>query len=301
MELRTLRYFVAAADAGSVNAAAPLVHVTQPAISRQLGQLQTELGVALFDTRGGRSTLTSAGRQFLPIARDLLVRADKAREAAASFAAGTLQTVAISAPATTLSDVVAPFLATWEPDDPVPTVVEPTTSDASSALLAGADLAIVTEEPGDDEAWIAIADLPIWAYVRADHPWAGRRSVRVRDLVDRDVIAMTPQFTPRKILDRALAEEGLTIPRLMESADAQVAQALAAAGRGVAIVSDDPRFGLVPLFLTGDHGPVRIRLFAAWDRGHHAHETLASVADRLRIFCRQRYATQRSDGVAPVR
>lgn len=52
MELRTLRYFVATADAGSVNAAAPIVHVTQPAISRQLAQLQRELGISLFDTRG---------------------------------------------------------------------------------------------------------------------------------------------------------------------------------------------------------------------------------------------------------
>lgn len=299
MELRTLRYFVATADAGSVNAAAPIVHVTQPAISRQLAQLQRELGISLFDTRGARSTLTAAGRQFLPIARDLLVRADKAGEAAAGFAAGRLQRIAISAPVTTLSDVIAPFLATWGPDDPVPKVVESDSSDASSSLLAGVDLAIVAEVPDAGQSSVAIADLPIWAYVRSDHRWADQKSIRVEELVDEAVISMTPEFKPRKILDGALAQAGLSLPELMESSNAQVAQALAAAGRGVAIVSDDPRFGLIPLHLEDDHGPVRIRLFAAWDPGHHARTKLDEVAGRLRVFCEERYGPGVRPGMNP--
>ncbi len=296
MELRTLRYFVAAADAGSVNAAAPLLHVTQPAISRQLTHLQTELGVALFDTRGGRSTLTAAGRQFLPIARDLLLRADQARAAAASFAAGRLQSMTISAPATTVSDVIAPFLATWGAHDPMPHVVEAATSDASSALLSGADLAIVTEDPGAHRSRVAIADLPVWAYVRADHRWAARGAVEVSELGGEDVIAMTPRFTPRRILDSALAAAGVPVPDLIECGDARVAQALAAAGRGVAIVSDDPRFDLVPLHLHHDRAAVRLRLFAAWDPAHHARDTLAEVGRRLADFCVQRYGP----GVRPA-
>lgn len=296
MELRTLRYFVATADAGSVNAAAPLVHVTQPAISRQLAQLQRELGITLFVKRGSRLVLTAAGQQFLPIARDLLVRADKAGQAAASFAAGILQNVSIAAPATTLNDVIAPFLATWGSDDPVPTVVESDSSDATSALLAGADLAIVAGNPGDSHSWAAIADLPIWAYVRSDHPWSGRKSVPVDELAEETVITMTPQFKPRQILDGVLAQGGLSIPSLMETGNAQVAQALAAAGRGVAVVSDDPRFGLVPLLLEGDRGPVRIHLFAAWDPGHHAQEKLGELAGRLRDFCEERYGP----GVRPL-
>lgn len=308
MELRTLRYFVATADAGSVNAAAPIVHVTQPAISRQLTQLQRELGITLFDTRGARSTLTAAGRQFLPIARDLLIRAEKASEAAASFAAGRLQSISISAPATTLNDVIAPFLATWGPSDPTPSITEADATDAASALLDGADLAIVTANSGTTRPFTttvalsiktkapettysvnAIADLPIWVYVRSDHRWAGRTSVHVHELVDEAVISMTPEFKPRRILDSALAQAGLSVTNLMESSNTQVAQALAAAGRGVAIVSDDPRFGLIPLALEGVHGPVRIGLFAAWDPRHHAHNKLEAIADRLKTFCEERY------------
>lgn len=145
MDLRTLGYFVAVVDAGSVSAAADVVHVTQPAISRQLRQLETELDIALFTRVGGRLQLSAAGRQFLPHARDVLHRADRARAAARSYAAGRLERVAIAAPTTTLTDVIAPFLATWGDDDPMPTVLESDPQQAYAALRHGADLAIVTE------------------------------------------------------------------------------------------------------------------------------------------------------------
>ncbi|WP_332664595.1 LysR family transcriptional regulator, partial [Aeromicrobium sp.] len=79
MELRTLGYFVAVAETGSVSAAADVVHVTQPAISRQIRQLESELGVELFARSAGRLQLSAAGRQFLPHAQDVLRRADGAR------------------------------------------------------------------------------------------------------------------------------------------------------------------------------------------------------------------------------
>ena len=89
MELRTIGYFVAVADAGSVSAATQVTHVTQPSLSRQLRQLEKELGLELFARRDGRLVLTPAGRQFLPAAREL-VRALHAGEAAAGRLLGWL-------------------------------------------------------------------------------------------------------------------------------------------------------------------------------------------------------------------
>ena len=60
MELRTIGYFVAVADAGSVSAATRLTHITQPSLSRQLRQLEKELGLELFTRQDGRLTLTPA-------------------------------------------------------------------------------------------------------------------------------------------------------------------------------------------------------------------------------------------------
>ena len=71
-----------------------------------------------------------------------------------------------------------------------------------------------------------------------------------------------------------------------------MAQALAAAGRGVAVLSDDPRFGLQPLRVTAPDGPVHISLYAAWSPDHHAAATLSVLARRLAEFCVERYGAQ---------
>ena len=296
MELRTLGYFVAVAEAGTVSAAADTVHVTQPAISRQIRQLENELGVELFVRSAGRLQLSAAGRQFLPHAQDVLRRADGARNAARSYAAGRLERITIAAPTTTLTDVIAPFLATLGPDDPMPTVIESDPREAYDALRHGADLAIATEPPPLRLASAALAVLPVWAYVRADHQWRDQRSVRLKELATETLLALTPAFKPRQILDRALERARVSAPSVVDCSNPQVAQALAAAGRGVAVVSDDPRFGLHPLEIVGRDGPLRIELFAAWEPNHHAAATLGELASRLREFCVERYGAD----VAPT-
>ncbi|MGH3239073.1 MAG: LysR family transcriptional regulator, partial [Spirillospora sp.] len=119
MELRVLRYFLAVVDAGSVTKAAEEVHVAQPSLSRQLRGLETSLGMTLFDRTGRRMRLTAAGLRFLPIARDLVTRADTARAAAAAIAGGQATRLTVAAPATTITDVIAPFLAECGPGDPI--------------------------------------------------------------------------------------------------------------------------------------------------------------------------------------
>lgn len=54
MELRTLRYLVAIADAGTITAAANAIHISQPALSRQMQELETELGTKLFNRKVGQ-------------------------------------------------------------------------------------------------------------------------------------------------------------------------------------------------------------------------------------------------------
>lgn len=296
MELRTLGYFVAVAETGSVSAAAEVVHVTQPAISRQLRQLEVELGVDLFVRAAGRLRLSAAGREFLPHAQDVLRRAEAARSAARSYAAGRLERVTIAAPTTTLTDVIAPFLATLDGEDPMPTVLESDPHEAYAALRGGADLAIVTEAPHLPLASAAIAVLPVWAYVPEGHGLGSARTVALDELVGETLLVLTSDFRPRQILDRALDRSGLSAAAVVECSNPQVAQALAAAGRGVAVVTDDPRFGLHGLEIVGRDGPLRIELFAAWEREHHAATTLQTLAARLRTFCVERYGAE----VAPA-
>src|SRR5271169_3084237 len=83
MELRHLRYFVAVAEEGSLsNAAEKRLHTAQPSLSRQIRDLELEVGVKLLERRPRGITLTPAGRIFLDHARMALLQIETAGEAA---------------------------------------------------------------------------------------------------------------------------------------------------------------------------------------------------------------------------
>ena len=88
MELRHLRYFVAAAEQENVTQAALKLHVSQPALSRQLSDLEEELGFPLFERSAKSVRLTEAGKTFLIEARAVLQRADEAVKTARAVATG---------------------------------------------------------------------------------------------------------------------------------------------------------------------------------------------------------------------
>src|SRR5665213_1111356 len=83
MELRHLRYFVAVADAGSLTVAAEqTLHTSQPSLSRQIRNLEQEVGAQLLNRGAHGVELTSAGKAFLDHARMALLQAEAAKEAA---------------------------------------------------------------------------------------------------------------------------------------------------------------------------------------------------------------------------
>ncbi|EWT01928.1 LysR family transcriptional regulator [Intrasporangium oryzae NRRL B-24470] len=301
MEIRTLRYFCAVAETGTVTAAAEVVHVTQPSLSRQLRQLERSLGIEVFNRDEGRLQLSAAGREFLPVAQHLVAQADAALATAASIAAGRLQRITIAAPGTTLTDVVAPFLATLTEADPMPAVWEEVPASVYATLARGADLAVGTTTPPPPLAGRALADLPVFAYVPAGHAWARRTRVALDELVAVPLLAQSRDFHPRRALDQAVSAARLGYGELHEFDTAEVAQAVAASGRGVAVVSDDPRFGLRPLGIDGPSGPVHISLYAAWDRAHHGAAAIGELAGRLAAFCVARYGEQVTPPRRPAR
>src|SRR4029077_10206809 len=86
VELRHLRYFVAAAETENVSRAALKLHVSQPTLSRQIRDLEDEIGFQLFESTAKSVSLTNGGRFFLNDARALLKQADEAVKKAHSVA-----------------------------------------------------------------------------------------------------------------------------------------------------------------------------------------------------------------------
>ncbi|HEY9264991.1 MAG TPA: LysR family transcriptional regulator, partial [Mycobacterium sp.] len=261
MELRVLRYFLTIVDTGSVTKAAEEVRVAQPSLSRQLRGLEASLGMTLFDRGGKQLILSAAGWRFLPLARDLVARADAAEAAVGALATGRAMRITVAAPPTTITDVIAPFLATWGPEDPLVTVQAESPARAYQALGRGADVAISSAPPRRRFAGMPVARLPLWAYVRADHPWADRGGVTIGELAAAPLIVLTPAHGTRRVLDHAVQDADASYDIVLECDTPHVAQAMAASGHGIAVVSDDPRFDLHPLLILDGAGePLQIHL-----------------------------------------
>ncbi|MEM8751043.1 MAG: LysR family transcriptional regulator [Pseudomonadota bacterium] len=95
MELRHLRYFVAVADHGGISHAAERLHVAQPAVSRQIRDLEAEIGVDLLLREGRRVVLTDAGRIFAERARAILANSKDAVDEARRVSKGQSGTLRI--------------------------------------------------------------------------------------------------------------------------------------------------------------------------------------------------------------
>src|SRR5436190_2240140 len=118
MELRHLRYFVAVAEEENVTRAAERLHVSQPPLSRQIRDLEDELGVQLFKRTAKALRLTEAGRLFLTEARAVLERAEQAAHAVKSLAAGLTGDLHVGFAPTLAVDILPRALRQFETECP---------------------------------------------------------------------------------------------------------------------------------------------------------------------------------------
>jgi DNA-binding transcriptional LysR family regulator len=285
MELRVVRYFLAVVDEGSITQAAAAVRVAQPSLSRQLRQLEDTLGAPLFVRERGRMRLSPAGRRFLPYARDLIARSDAAISAMREPSTTRSVNLTVIAHHTTVADVIAPFLARLGGAALRVTVHTAPSSSVFKAVLSGdADLGVAMGPPPGELASRAIGSFAVFAQVPADHRWAGLSSVGIDELVAEPLILLTAEHGTRRVFDSAVNDAGLTYRMVAEAVVSEVVQTLAAGGLGVAVVSDDERYGLHGIGIRTAARDLRFELYAAWDPTHFAAETIESWAERLGQF-----------------
>ena len=285
---RLLRYFIEVADTGSVSAAARVVNVCQPSVSRQLRVLERAVGVDLFQREGGPLRLSAAGRRFLPIARDLLHRHEMALSVARFMEGSGDLTLVIAATPTTIIDVIAPFIAGTNLGGIALEAIEQVPEIAYQAVTSGeADLAMTNEPPPPELASFLVCRFPVLAYVSEGHPWSVRDSVGLEELAGVPLIT-SPASGTRRVLG-SLETRGLSYRVAHNVTVPQVAQALAASGQGVAILSDDPRFGLHPIRITDENDLVTVAMYASWDRSHYAADLIERCALHLQRYCQDEW------------
>lgn len=290
MEVRLLRYFLAVVDEGSITRASAALSVAQPSLSRQIRGLEASLGRSLFDRSDGRLRLTPAGRQLVPLARDLVTRSDVAEAAMRDLDASRAANLSVVAPHITIVDVIAPYLATLGMDALKVTVRDAPSLAVFRIIRSGdADLGVSVGPPPGELASLPLARFSILAQVPAGHRWFGLGRIPLAELVEEPLVLVTAEHGTRRVFDQAVAAAGLKYHTVGEADLSAVAQTLAAGGAGVAIVSDDARYGLHSMTIEASGATLFIPIVAAWEATHFAAPMIEAWALRLAEYTAIRY------------
>jgi LysR family hca operon transcriptional activator len=296
MELRHLRYFIAVAEAGSLSVAAQQkLHTTQPSLSRQIRDLEDEVGAQLL-TRSARGIeLTPAGRAFLDRARLVLSQVEAAAEAA--------RRVAHPAKPCFVMGFLTGHELTWMPEalrilhDELPNVDVMISSQYSPQLADGLlkgriDAAFLRREKGvPDLAFRLLVKEPLVVVLPSDHRLATRETIDPRDLLG-EIFVSVSETAPvlRAVIDNYLKRSGINIAPVHEADHLAMGMSLIASTRGVGLLpayaenflprsltsrplqGDAPTIDLVVGYNKENHSPILKLLLSRLD------ELVASVS-----------------------
>jgi DNA-binding transcriptional LysR family regulator len=276
MELRHLRYFIGVAEEENVSRAALKLHVSQPALSRQIRDLEDELGFLLLERSAKSVRLTEAGRAFLTEARAVLQHAEDAAKAARAIATGESGELHVGYAPSLTARILPPTLRAFQAG--LPNIRVKLHDFSTEEMLAGLregklHIAFVVrltpamlrglrfEELVHDSMCLAVAP---------NHPLARRRTVTLAEVAREPLITYSRKDYPDA--HEMLAAMFVAIkskPRIAEEHDS-VSSLIAAveAGNGVAIAPQSltctagPRLKLIPL----SPAPAPLVVGVAWSK-----------------------------------
>ena len=297
VELRHIRYFLAVAEYLNFSKAAQQLHIAQPPLSRQIRQLEDELGVALFVRDKRRVELTKAGHVFLEEARKLVVQAGHATEAARHAQKGESGVVRIGI-ASGLGGVVGKVVA--EHCKRLPHIAiecKDIFSTPQNEALRQGQIDVGFLRPPVDQVNLDCEMLFEEAFVVVlpkTHRLAKRNALRMRDIAGEPLITFDRSFSSG-LHDRILGlyrRRGLT-PHLTVAhieAHEEAGAIMVASGRaiylGVGAIATRPVSGVEVAVVRLNEPDAKIEVYAAWRKGEESAPVFAFLDSVHRVFRR---------------
>ncbi len=257
MDLKTLEVFCRIVESRSFTRAAEAVSLTQPTVSGHIKALEDEVGLRLLDRVGRKVAPTRAGEILYGYARRILGLRSEAQQAISEHKGGLRGELTLGGSSIPGSYVLPAIIARFKQDHPE--VMVSLHVESSRDIVRGVgdgnyELGMVGarfqegrvryDRYGQDELVLGV---PV------GHPWVGRSTVRLRDLVGQSVIMRERGSGTRKVMEKAMAEQSLHPDRLrvvLEVTSNEAVRQALKAGAGVAVISrqaiqDDVRCGLI--------------------------------------------------------
>jgi len=240
VSLRQVTAFLAVAEAGSFTRAADQLKVAQPALSQAIRELETSLGLRLFDRTTRRVELTAAGREFRDATVKIVDDLDFAVRNARDLAGRKSGRMVVAAPpllaAAVLPQAIVEFSSQY-PDVQISVVDAPTTSIVDVVRSSGADCGIGTFPEGESGVQqTALMRDRLLLFCRADSPFAKAESVRWSDLFRQPLIALSPTSAIRRLVEIGFESAQIPLTPAYEVHQMVTALSLIKAGLGVAVL-----------------------------------------------------------------
>ncbi len=303
MELRHLRYFVVAAEEENFNKAAARLNMAQPALSRQMRDLELDLGVSLFERGAHRIRLSAIGRLFLEEARKVLAQAETARTRVQRANRGHVGVIRVgfnrmSARHRKLPVCLSAFRSGY-PE--VELKLSPLLAQKQlAALQAGEiDAGFFCFRPPDDPQFdhLPFAQEKVILAMHREHPLAGRREVTLEDLQSEAFVYFPRSYNPL-LYDHVIGacmRAGLTPRIVQETITEEAMLSLASVGMGVSFVGSslESRYEDQVVFKHIADFACSVQLELVWLRGNES-------ATLKRFVACARGALQPSDGASPA-
>lgn len=253
MELRQLRYFMEVAEREHVSEAAEHLHVAQSAISRQIANLEAELGVNLFEREGRNVKLTPIGKIFLKHTKTAIKAIEFAKEQIDEYLDPERGTIKIGFPTSLASHLLPAVVSAFKQKHP--NIAFHLRQGSYSFLIDAIknrdiDLAFIGPVPMNDieiNGQILFTET-ISALLPMNHRLAEKKSLRLKDLQNETFVLFPEGYILHKIAIDACKQEGFLPSVSSEGEDLDAIKGLVSAGMGITLLPESTLQEIIPRF-----------------------------------------------------
>jgi LysR family transcriptional regulator, low CO2-responsive transcriptional regulator len=234
-----LRAFHAVALHGGFTAAARVLNVGQPTLTIQVKELEERYGVELLMRRSRRVELTEAGSALFEVTRGIMKFCDEAHDLLSAHGRSERGRLRVA--------TVGPFhateiLAAFRRDHPnieIATLLGNSQRTLQHIIDFEAEVAILAHVPEDPRVqMVPYRSHRVIVFVNRKHPWADRKSVRLRELADQPFVLRERGSTTRHAFEAAMREENLAIKPVFEIESREGVWKAVEQGLGISVVAD---------------------------------------------------------------
>ncbi|MRH42574.1 LysR family transcriptional regulator [Aquibacillus halophilus] len=253
MELRQLRYFMEVAEREHVSEAAANLHVAQSAISRQIANLEAELGVSLFEREGRNIKLTQIGKVFLTHTKTAMKAIDHAKKQIDEHLDPEQGSIKIGFPTSLASHLLPTVISEFK--GLYPNIAFQLRQGSYNFLIESVknreiDIAFLGPVPTDisDINTHILFTESLYALLPASHPLANQSSINLSDLKNDAFILFPKQYILHKLVVDGCKRAGFSPMVSSEGEDLDAIKGLVSAGIGVTLLPESTFYDATPRF-----------------------------------------------------